>query len=75
VSMAVPYANVLTDGASIAAVWLGASGIGAMIGNFAAVADKKTPEERAHWVAVGGAMGCAFGFLLMLCAIASLTRN
>jgi len=70
-----PYANVVLESAAVAAVWLTSSGIGAMIGNFAAVLEHKSPEERAYWTALGGAMGCAFGFLLMICSIAVLARS
>ncbi len=69
------YANVVLDGAGVAAVWLTSSGIGAMIGNFAAVFERKPPDVRAELTAWGGAMGCAFGFLLMVCAIAALMRS
>jgi hypothetical protein len=69
------YANVVLEGAAVAAVWLTSSGIGAMIGNFAAVLENKPPDQRAQWRDLGGAMGCAFGFLLMVCSIAVLARS
>ena len=73
--MILPFANVALDCVAVAGVWLTAGGIGAMIGNFAAVLERKSSEERGHWTAVGWAMGCAFGFFLMICAIAALTRS
>lgn len=73
-SVVFPYANVVLDGAAVAAVWATSGAIGAMLGNFAAVAERKSRKERQDWTSVGWAMGCAFGFLLMLCAVVALTR-
>jgi len=70
--MILPYADVVLDGVKILAVWLTSAGVGAMLGNFAAVLEGKPADVRAHWRDVGGAVGCAFGFLLMLCAIVDL---
>jgi len=69
-----PHADIVLDGIKVLGVWLTAGGVGAMIGNFAAVAERKSKDERAHWRDIGGAVGCAFGLLLMLCAIADLSR-
>ncbi len=71
----IPYGSVILEGVGVAAVWLTAGGIGAMIGNCAAVVEKRSPEERADWTASGWALGCAFGFFLMICAIAALERG
>jgi hypothetical protein len=75
VSLVLPCANVVLDGAAVAAVWVASGAIGAMIGNFAAVAERKSRDERQDWIAVGWAMGCAFGLLLMVCAIAAQARS
>jgi hypothetical protein len=68
------FANVVLNGAAMAAVWLTGSGLGAMLGNFAAVALRKSAEERSNWIALGGAFGCAWGLLVMVFAIVILTR-
>jgi hypothetical protein len=69
-----PSADIVLTTIGVLGVWLTSSGVGAMLGNFAAVLERKPPEVRAHWRDVGAAVGCAFGFLLMLCAIVDLTR-
>jgi hypothetical protein len=68
------FANVVLNGAAVVAVWLATSGIGAMLGNFAAVALRRSAEERSDWIALGGALGCAWGFLLMVLATGIVTR-
>ena len=72
--MTIFYADIVLDGVKVLGVWLTSAGVGAMIGNFAAVLESRSPEERANWRDVGGAVGCAFGFLLMLCAIVEATQ-
>ncbi len=67
------FANVVLNGAAMVAVWLTGSGIGAMLGNFAAVILSKSAEERSHWTALGGAFGCGFGLLAMAVAIGIVT--
>src|ERR1700759_41289 len=47
------FANVVLNGAAVVAVWLATSGIGAMLGNFAAVALRRSAEERSDWIALG----------------------
>jgi hypothetical protein len=68
------FANVVLNGAAVVVVWLATSGIGAMLGNFAAVARRRSAEERSDWIALGGALGCAWGFLLMVLATGIVTR-
>jgi hypothetical protein len=68
------FANVVLSGAAMVAVWLTTSGVGAMLGNFAAVVLRKSAEVRSNWIAVGGAFGCAWGVLVMIFAIGILTR-
>jgi hypothetical protein len=46
------------------------SGFGAMIGNFAAIALRRSDEERSRWAGYCGAVGCLVGLLAMLLAIA-----
>jgi hypothetical protein len=68
------FGNVVLNGVAMAAVWLTGSGLGAMLGNFAAVILSKSVEERSRWTAVGGAFGCGFGLLAMVVAIGIVTR-
>ena len=68
------FGNVVLNGAAMAAVWLTGSGLGAMLGNLAAVVLWKSAEERSHWTALGGAFGCGFGLLAMVVAIGFVTR-
>jgi hypothetical protein len=56
--------DAISNGASIS-VWLAWSGLGVMLGNFAAVAARRSPEERAEWSAFGGAAGCVIGLCLI----------
>jgi hypothetical protein len=60
------FANVVLKGAAMVAVWLTGSGLGAMLGNFAAVVLRKSAEKRSHWTALGGALGCGWGLLAMV---------
>jgi hypothetical protein len=69
-----PFGNVVLNGVAMAAIWLTVSGIGAMLGNFAAVVLGKSAEKRSHWTASGGALGCGVGLLAMLVAIGIVTR-
>jgi hypothetical protein len=73
-SVIVPLADAVDIGLKVAGVWISSGAIGAMLGGFAAVAQGKPRDKRQDWAELGGAMGCAFGFLLMVCAIAALTR-
>ncbi len=41
------FANVVLDGAAMVAVWLTTSGLGAMLGNFVAVAPRRSADERS----------------------------
>jgi hypothetical protein len=68
------FANAVLNGAAMVAVWLTTSALGAMLGNFAAVALRRSAEERSNWIALGGALGCAWGLLLMIFAIGILTE-
>jgi hypothetical protein len=70
----VPMADAIDVGVKVISVWISSAAVGAMLGGFAAVAQKKPRETRQDWAELGGAMGCAFGFLLMVCAVAALTR-
>jgi glycopeptide antibiotics resistance protein len=69
-----PFGNVVLNGVAMAAVWLTGSGLGAMLGNLAAVVFGKSAEKRSQWIAVGGALGCGWGFLAMVLAIGIVTR-
>ncbi len=69
-----PFGNVVLNGVAMAAVWLTASGIGAMLGNFVAVVLRRPASERSEWIAFGGAVGCAIGLLLMIFALGVLTK-
>lgn len=73
-SVLVPLADVIDVGLKATGVWISSSTIGGMIGIFAAVAQRKSLRTMELWGFLGGAMGTAFGFLLMLCAIVALTR-
>ena len=44
-----PFANVILNGVAMMAVWVTLSGFGAMIGNFAAIALRRSDEERSRW--------------------------
>jgi hypothetical protein len=68
------FANVVLNGAAMAAVWLTTSGLGAMLGNLVAIALRRSAEVRSNWIALGGALGCICGFLVMLLAIAILAK-
>jgi hypothetical protein len=52
------------------AVWVTPSGFGAMIGNFGAIALRRSGEERSRWAGYCGAVGCLVGVLVILLAIA-----
>jgi hypothetical protein len=69
-----PFGNVVLNGVAMAAVWLTVSGIGAMLGNFIAVVRRMPASERSDWTALGGAIGCAIGLLLTICALGVLTK-
>jgi hypothetical protein len=62
--------NVVLEAIVVVGVWTVSSAVGAMLGNFAAVAERKSPDVRGDWIAIGGAIGCAVGLPLMLCAVA-----
>lgn len=66
------FTNLTPNGA--ASVLLTYSGVGAMFGNLIAVALGKPAEERAEWTAIGGAVGCLLGFLMMACSLVTVTR-
>ncbi|MCW2980000.1 MAG: hypothetical protein JWO14_1727 [Solirubrobacterales bacterium] len=68
------FGNVVLNGAAMVAVWLTTPGLGAMLGNFAAVALRRSADERSDWIALGGALGCICGLLVMLLAIGMLTE-
>jgi hypothetical protein len=68
------YADMIDDSLKVVAVWISSATIGTMIGTFSAVFSRKPLKTIELWSFWGGAMGTAFGFLLMLCAIAVLTR-
>jgi hypothetical protein len=72
--MLLPSADVVDDCLKVAAVWVSSGAIGTMLGSAGAVAQKKPLKTIELWGFLGGAMGCAFGFLLMICAVAALTR-
>ena len=69
-----PFANVILNGTAMVAVWVTFAGFGAMIGNSAAIALRKSDEERSRWAGYCGAVGCVVGFLFMLVAIAIVTE-
>jgi hypothetical protein len=68
------FGGVILNCAAVVALWPTASGIGVMLGNFAAVVLRRSAEERSEWTARGGALGCAIGFLVMVCALGIQTR-
>jgi hypothetical protein len=70
----VPFADAVDVGLKVIGVWISSAAVGAMLAGFAAVAQRKPRETRQDWAELGGALGCAFGFLLMVCAVAALTR-
>jgi hypothetical protein len=69
-----PFGNVVLNGVAMAAVWLTGSGLGARLGNLAAVALRRSAEDRSDWIAIGGALGCAWGLLAMVVAAGIVTR-
>lgn len=72
--MLLPYADAIDASLKVVAIWISASTIGAMIGVFLAVASRKPLRTIELWGFLGGAMGTAFGFSLMICAFAALVR-
>jgi len=68
------FGNVVLNGAAMVAVWLTGSGLGAMLGNVAAVTLRRSAEERSNWIALGGALGCGGGLLGMVFAIGIITK-
>jgi hypothetical protein len=71
--VSLPVADAIDDCLRIASVWISAGVIGSMLGASTAVAQKKPLKTIELWGFLGGAMGCAFGFFLMICAIATVT--
>jgi hypothetical protein len=65
------YAQVILGGEAIAIVWLTFSGVGAMVGRLAASLTHRPRMVRSEWTAIGGAVGCAWGFLAMIGAMAT----
>ncbi len=57
-------------GTAVLGVWLAFSGFGAVLGRATAAALHRS-ERRSEWAAIGGAVGCAWGLLAMVAAIAS----
>lgn len=72
--MILPYADTVDDSLKVAGVWISSATIGTMLGTFSAVFTKKPLKTIEWWTFLGGAYGTTFGFPLMLCAIAVLTR-
>lgn len=68
-----PFANVVLNGVAMLAVWVTLSGFGVMLGNFAAIALRRSDQERSRWAGYCGAVGCVVGFVAMLVAIAIVT--
>jgi hypothetical protein len=65
------FAHAIFDGEAVAAVWLISSGVGATFGRLVATSLRRPRGLRSEWTAIGGAVGCAWGFLAMVAAIAS----
>lgn len=72
--MILPYADTVDDSLKVVGVWISSATIGTMLGTFSAVFSRKPLKTIELWTFWGGAMGTAFGFPLMLSAIAVLTR-
>lgn len=67
------YIHLIFGAEAVAIVWLAFSGVGAMLGRFTASVLNRPSLVRSEWTAFGGAVGCAFGFLTTIAAIATVT--